>query len=419
MNAVQVSAISTSYATGFELENISLSLEQGAFVGLIGPNGAGKSTLLKTIGGLLNPKSGAISILEKPLTSYSRRQLAQVLAGVMQEHQLPFDFSVEETVLMGRNPYLDRLQREGPADFAAAQQAMRLANVQSMSERKLSELSGGERQRVMLARALAQGPKVLLLDEPTSHLDLLHQLELMEILRDLNHTQGLTLLVALHELNLAARYCDTLLALKGGRLLCSGPPAEVLTPERLVELFGVSVDVRQSRRTGRPEVLMGSARPALHYEATGAGRRLHVFCGGGSAAPFLSELSRQGFELSIGPVNLGDSDHQLARELGAEVAVEQPFSPLGDGVLAEATRLAVAAELLILAATPISQGNLASLKLARQLQQAHKPLILWGNFAGCDFTGTGEAEALLTDLEEAGALRAESLPDLLSLLATL
>ncbi len=391
------------YEGGFALRELSCSVAEGEFVGLIGPNGAGKSTLLKVLGGLIVPTRGEARLFERPVAAYSRRELARLVGGVMQEQFVPFDFRVEETVLLGRTAHLGRFEHEGPEDFAAVEQAMRLSSLEQLRGRKLSQLSGGELQRVLLAQALAQQPKVLLLDEPTSHLDLLHQLELMEILVDLNRTQGLTLIIALHDLNLASRYCNRLMALKEGRLLFSGAPAEVVTRPRLVELYGVDAEVRTNPVTGRPEVLMGAARPAWNLPSASP-KRVHVFCGGGSAAQLLFELARAGFDLSAGPVNLGDSDYQMALELGAEVAPEQPFSPLGEKSLAQAEALAQKADACVLAAMPFGWGNLAVLELVERLQRQGKVVVLAGDFSDKDFTEARRATQLLEALKRAGAL---------------
>ena len=222
---------------------VTFQVHQGEFVGLIGPNGSGKSTLLRVISRVLSPQKGVVLIDEREISGFGREELARRLAVVAQESQLHFDFTVSEIVWLGRIPHLKRFQREGAADESIVDQALTLTDLQPFANRLVTALSGGERQRVAIARALAQTPEILLLDEPTAHLDLNYQLSLLDLIWKLNRTEGLTVMVALHDLNLAAQYCDKLILLQEGRIYNVGRPKDVITEHTINEVYGVEAIV--------------------------------------------------------------------------------------------------------------------------------------------------------------------------------
>ncbi|MBI3972526.1 MAG: ABC transporter ATP-binding protein [Chloroflexi bacterium] len=220
------------------LDTITVRASAGEFVGLVGPNGAGKSTLLRAIDHIIRPSAGSIRLDGRALADLSPRQIARIVALVPQSTVLDFGFTCVQVVLMGRNPHLAPLRPEGSADWSIAHDAMAATETLEFAHRSIVEMSGGERQRVFVARALAQQPRLLLLDEPTSNLDVGHQLQILDLVSDLV-TRGVTAIAAIHDLNLAARYCHRLVLLHRGRIRASGPVAEVLTPEHLAATFGV------------------------------------------------------------------------------------------------------------------------------------------------------------------------------------
>ena len=225
------------------MRGVSLSLHNGELVGLIGPNGAGKTSLLRLLGGLRKPSSGEIELMGQILKTYSTREIARLIASVPQAAAMDFAFTVREVVLMGRAPHLGRFDLEGPNDREIADQAMRQMDVMGLAERYLPTLSGGERQRVFVARALAQQPRVLLLDEPTANLDVGHQLDMLDTVKSLAHDQGMGVMAAIHDLDLAAQFCDRLILLDHGEWIGEGSPQDVLTPENLHAVFGVRAHV--------------------------------------------------------------------------------------------------------------------------------------------------------------------------------
>ena len=231
------------------LDSVGLCAGRGELVGLIGPNGSGKSTFLHTISGLLRHQSGTVALSGVDLRTMSPKEVAAGLSLVPQIAPYTHGFTGMELVLMGRYPHMGRFQVEGAEDDHIARQAMRLTETEQYADRTLDTMSGGERQRVFVSRALAQQPRVLLLDEPTSNLDVLHQLKVFEVVRRLVD-DGLTAIAAIHDLNLAARYCDRMVLLSSGRVLAEGTPEQVLEQETVREAFGVESSVYRDPVTG-------------------------------------------------------------------------------------------------------------------------------------------------------------------------
>jgi iron complex transport system ATP-binding protein len=232
------------------LRDITFQLTAGELVGLIGPNGAGKSTLIKIISRLWSGAKGHITLLDKPLNRYSTRQLAQIIAQVPQITALDFPFSVQQIVMMGRNPYLSRFELETQHDRQIAQRAMQRTFTLALADRLIGTLSGGERQRVLIARALTQEPRLLLLDEPTANLDIQHQIGVLDLVRDLVQHDGLAVVAAVHDLELAARFCDRLVLLHKGMILADGTPDTVLTADNIRRAYGIESQAYQDPATG-------------------------------------------------------------------------------------------------------------------------------------------------------------------------
>lgn len=246
-----LSAEGLSYSVGAQtlLDGVRLAADRGRFVGVVGPNGAGKSTLLRALSGMLRHQHGSVRMEGTDLRSMSSRDVAAGMALVSQIAPYTHGFTSFELVLMGRYPHLGRFQIEGREDNRIARDAMRRTDTEEFADRTLDTLSGGERQRVFVSRALAQQPRVLLLDEPTSNLDVFHQLKVLDLVRQLVN-EGLTAVAAIHDLQMAARYCDRLVLLSEGRVLAEGTPDEVLTPGAIESAFGVRCAVYPDPVTG-------------------------------------------------------------------------------------------------------------------------------------------------------------------------
>jgi iron complex transport system ATP-binding protein len=254
MNVVSVKGLTVRADRKTILDDLEFKVHQNDFLVIIGPNGAGKTTLLRTICGLAKKVSGEVMILEKPIERYSRKTLAATVALVAQQVNLEFAFTVEETVLMGRAPHLALLKHETTHDYEIARQAMVFTQVDHLARRRLSQLSGGERQRVMIAQAICQQPRIMLLDEPTAALDPAHQLHVMQLMQRLRQDEGVTVLMVSHDLNLAAMFGNRILLVKDGRGILSGSPEEIMTPENLQQAYGCTMHVDTHPLAGTPRV---------------------------------------------------------------------------------------------------------------------------------------------------------------------
>ncbi len=237
------------------LEGVSVQVAKGAIVGLLGPNGSGKTTLLRLFAGMLTPDAGRVFVDGRPLTEIGRRELARRLAVVPQDTHSTFDFNVLDMVLMGRYPHLGPFALEGADDLRIARDALAATGTAALESRAFSTLSGGERQRVVIASALAQSTDVLLLDEPTASLDLGYQLEVAALLKQVNREHGTTLVIATHDLNLAAALCEQIVLLKQGRVVAQGTTGETLTAANVRRLFAVDADVQFHSRAGHLTVV--------------------------------------------------------------------------------------------------------------------------------------------------------------------
>jgi iron complex transport system ATP-binding protein len=254
-NMLEISAekLTLGYGTHTVVRDVSFTLAPGRITGLVGPNGSGKSTLIKALSRTLSPRAGRVRLNGRDVRDIPRLELARLVGVVPQIPLLPSSFTAFEVVLMGRNPHLGFFQYEGARDKAIALRAMAETRTRLLAQRRIGELSGGEIQSVVIARVRAQETSAVLLDEPTANLDIGRQVEVLDLMQGLSRTQGLTVGIALHDLNLAIQYCDCLLLLDGGRIIAAGPPAEVVTAENIRAVYGAANCVYEVQ--GRPAVL--------------------------------------------------------------------------------------------------------------------------------------------------------------------
>ena len=231
--------MSFAYGEKEVLHNLSFSLEKGLFHGLVGPNGSGKTTLIDLLLANIAPSSGAVEFKEKEVSSYRRGPLAQEIALVPQEFIINFDFTVFEVVLMGRHPYIPRFANPSSTDIDIVNDVITILGIEQLKDRYITQLSGGEKQRVVVARALAQSTPILLLDEATSSLDIQHSIQIFKVLKDKVKRLQTTVVAAIHDLNFAAAYCDSIILLNHGHIITMGSPEKVLTPEYLSDIFNI------------------------------------------------------------------------------------------------------------------------------------------------------------------------------------
>ncbi len=333
---LEVKGVTFGYEREPLLYDVHVQVRKGEMVGLLGPNGSGKTTLLRLVSGVLRPQQGKVVLEGFDLQEWGRRGIAQRIAVVPQELHMPFAFSVEQMVRLGRTPYVKLLGSKSRHDAIIIEDAMQAADITSLAGRIFNELSGGERQRVMVAMALAQEPTLLLLDEPTAHLDIKYQIDILELVQRLNRERGVTVIAAMHDLNLAARYFPRLLLFQRGVVADAGP-AEVLEPHLLKRVYGIDVQV-------------GILRGAEHL--------------GGSGELLMRALADAHIPFIAGALNIGDSDHTLALHLASKVITEQPYAPISPATLEQVHKSLMRVALLILCPMPVGPGNLALLQEA-------------------------------------------------------
>lgn len=381
------------------VRDASLVVAAGEFVGLVGPNGAGKSTLLKAatggadvLGGEIT--SGGISLLRMP-----ERDRARLVGVVPQAPVTLFAFTARAFVEMGRHPRLPRLGSLTAADHAIVDDVMERTDTAHLAAELVDELSGGDLQRLTLAQALAQQPRVLLLDEPTSHLDLNHALQVLDLVRSLAD-EGMAVLGVFHDLALAARYADRIAIVAGGLLRSPAPPSEALDAATIAEVFGVRAVVRTDPVTGTVGVTPVLRGAELIGKRTGA--TVGLVCGSGTGAPLMRRLAKAGHGVFAGALNRGDVDHAVAEVIGAGRIDLPPFGEIGEADERLVREAYARSACVIVCETPFGRPNLPNLRAAIE---CGRPLVLVGAMDdGRDFTG-GDARRLWDDALAAGAPR--------------
>ncbi len=355
------------------VSGVSLEVGRGELVGLIGPNGAGKSTLLKTITGGARLLAGSLQIAGIAHDALDAPARARIVGVVPQSPPAIFSFTAREFVAMGRHAHLGRLTHESPADGAIIERVMDLTDTTRLAPEAVNTLSGGDLQRLTLAQALAQEPQVLLLDEPTSHLDLNHRLQVLDLVRDLAE-DGLAVLGVFHDLDLAARYSDRLAIVASGEIRVCGTPPEVLTPQHLREVFAVRAVVGTDPVTGTVSIT-----PVVREQSAVTPYRETVFvlCGSGSGATLMRRLVLDGYRVTACALSRGDVDRSVAEALGVEFVELPPFGLLSGEQTREVERLAHQARLRVVCDVPFGSGNLANLEV---VERAAGPTLLLGEF---------------------------------------
>src|SRR5579872_751162 len=362
---LMMDVVSFGYASALVVQEVTLGLAAGEMVALIGPNGGGKSTLLRLAAGVLRPRAGSVRLGGHTVTRLRRDAVARRVAVVPQDFSVQFAYTVREVVALGRMPHRTRLGIARTGDRAAIERALALTGMEALGDRIFNELSGGERQRALLALPLAQESGLVLLDEPTAHLDIKHQIEVLELLRRLNRERGLTVLAVLHDLNLAARYFPRLV-LFNRCVVADGPPAQVLDAGLLERVYETPVQVGILRGEEHLSVLPPGYTPAAtSLESTESARNsVHVLAGGGSGELMMRALADAGIPFSAGPLNVGDSDYALARRLAAVCYAEPPYAPVSPQGLAAARERMEQARAVVVCPAPLGSGNIALLEAA-------------------------------------------------------
>ena len=409
--SIQIKDLTFGYGNQSILKKLNVIIGHTTFLSIIGPNGSGKTTLLKNMARNLTPNQGTIFIDQKKLTAYSTSDLAKDMAVVHQNPDAGVDFTVYDVVMMGRHPYIPRFKRETTDDIAIVEQALKATNIFHLQDRFIDEISGGEKQRVMIAKALAQEPQVLLLDEPTSFLDIHHQIEILDLLKKLNQEKRITVVAVIHDLNLAARYSDEIMLLHQGKVLALGATEKVMTTTQLQRAYDMNMIIDRNLYTGSIQV----SPISVNKKKEKTNIRVHVIGGGGNGKEVLQRCYRENIQLSLGVVNKGDSDAELGKKLDVEMVEEEPFCDITDEALQKACLMANHAHFVILTSIPIGRGNLRNLLIAKSQLKEGKRVFLWNTYpddTSFDYVG-GDGRRLLDELRELGLEEYTSLDDLM------
>jgi iron complex transport system ATP-binding protein len=408
-----IDGVDCSYGSINVLKNINFEVKNGEFLGILGPNGSGKTTLLRSISRVLKPKKGSILIDEKDVYSLKTMDLAKQMAVVPQTTPISFDYTVLEVVLMGRNPHMGRFQMEDKNDLLIAKNAMKLTRTWDFADRSVTELSGGERQRVIIARALTQEPQILLLDEPTTHLDICNQLEIMDLIKQLCKTKKLLIVAVFHDFNLAARYCDSIILLKDGKIVAVGKSDETLTTENVKEVFSVDTIVKKHPITGCLHVMPISRSVNLVPKSL----VIHIISGSGTGSFTMKTLLDEGYRLTAGVLNLLDTDQETAKLLRISTTNEAPFSPITEEAHKANMIMIRKANVVVISPTQFGYGNLRNLEAAETALKEGIPVVLIedGPIEERDFT-EGKATKAITKLKSKGAVTVKDNCELLEFL---
>ncbi len=359
---LEVQNVKVSLKSREILKDVTLKLEDGEILAVLGPNGSGKSTLLRTIFGILKPMEGVVLYDGKSMDLDSIAKIAAYLPQEVPETKL----RVIDVVLLGRTPHLSGIKKATRKDLDIALKALKAVNLENFAERVFNELSGGEKQKVMLARLFAQEPKIMLLDEPTAHLDLSAQIEIMRLVKS-KVVEGSSAIVALHDINLAATFADKIVMLKNGVIYYEGKADEVLTPESIREIYGVDSIVK---KIGKYVFVTPKVTNPKN------GKHVHVICGGGSGAAIIQSLVERGYKVSAGVLNVLDSDWGTAVDLGCEVICEAPFCEISEENHQKNLKLVEEANAVVLTNLNVGKGNLKNLFAAKKASELKKLIVI-------------------------------------------
>jgi iron complex transport system ATP-binding protein len=397
---VNVENLAAGYNGEEIVRSVSCTFAKGTFTGIIGPNGSGKTTLLRAISRIL-PATGILELDGRPVGDYTPAELGMALGFVPQDEDRPFAFTVTHVVLMSRYSRTGRFSSLSPDDYARCHDALERTGIAHLKDRSIRALSGGEWQRVLIARALAQDTPVILMDEPTSHLDLAHQTAILSLVRDLAGS-GRTIIGVFHDLNLASQYCDRLLMIRNGSIVADGSPAEVLTPEKVWDVYGAEVVAASHPATGRTILLpLGSRQACSHPEEI---RNVLVISGGGSGGELLRFLCRRGYSVSAGILATTDSDYAAAKALGIPCIPVMPFSQIPAHSLEKLKRAISQADRVVLSAHPVGTNNFPVLEMLLEMESSRLILHLPAgrDISSYDFA-KGAAAAAYQQLIDAGS----------------
>lgn len=357
-NVLTLSHVATGYHNHEIIKDVSLSVDEGEFIALIGSNGTGKSTLLKCISGLLPLLKGTITICGQDSATMKIKERAKRVAVVPQSYYVDYDFAVEDIIMMGRNPYSKFGRRNTAEDEAIVRDAMALTNTEKFRGKSYNRLSGGERQRVVIARAIAQQPDIILLDEPTSALDLHYATEVMEFITKLNRESHVTVIAVIHDINMAARYCNRIVLLKEGYVRADGTPEEIINRELMTDLYRMNLIIRRNPLFDKPEIMPVRV---LENERSEVSKRIHIICGNNSGVKYIEALYSRNHKLSVGVVSRFSDDGEMCAYLGIPMVSTEPFCEISDQLHRENLQQMQDADAVVVTNIPFGKYNISNL----------------------------------------------------------
>jgi len=374
---IEVKNVSFFYNHNPALNKLNFIVERNKFISILGPNGAGKTTLVKLLSKIILPTEGEILIDGKNIKNLNYNEIAKKIAVVPQSTSIGFDFSVYETVLMGRYPYLNRFQGEKLEDFEIVENIMKLTHTYELKDKKYNELSGGEQQRVIIAQTLVQNCPIIILDEPTSHLDINYQIEFMEFFNSLHKTQTKTIIGIFHDINLAIQYSEKILFLKDGSIFSYGDVNDVLNRKNIMSVFKSDVYIGKNPFTGKLYVSPNfNITNNLVKEKGEKNLKIHVIAGGGSASQILNILYNAGYSITTGVINNLDTDLYTAQQLGITFVDEAPFSPISEEAYKKNIELIKKCDVVILPCLEYGNGNYLNLVAVSEALKLNKKIII-------------------------------------------
>lgn len=363
------------YGKKVVVENVNISSIKGQVVCFLGPNGAGKTTILRTLSGLLDPVKGEVYIKEEKISNINKKDLSKQLAVVLTKKFEDGLMTCYEVVSMGRYPHTGFFGRLSQEDNEKVFEALKTVNAENLAERYFDELSDGEKQKILVARALVQEPEVIILDEPTTHLDIRHRLELVDILKKLSKEKGIAVILSLHEIDIAIKSCDKVILVKDNKVLAYGVPEDVVNENIIKKLYGIQ-DASFNNLLGSIE-LSNKLKP-----------QVFVIGGSGYGAPIYRALTKQGIGVATGIIHENDIDYEIARTIGIHIQSERPFEAINDISLAKCSSIIDKMDIVIDSGYPIGEINRKNSDLIYYaLNKGKKVLTLRDKFKSIEIYG--------------------------------
>lgn len=415
--AISIKDLSFSYGQQKIIKNFNLEIEKGEFVALLGPNGVGKTTIFNIISGVLPFKKGEVKIFGKDISRMRSREIAKYIGVVPQESTSNFNFSNLEIVLMGRTCQTSRFKNETEDSYKLAMQSMKLTKTDHLSDRGFMEISGGEKQRVVIAQVITQETDILLLDEPTSNLDINFQIEIMQLISKIKEDKNLTVVGVFHDINLAAQYAGRTVLMKDGKTFRDGTPEEVLTSENIYKVFKAHVITERNPFTNKIYITPHYNNHNEFITKPEKTKKIHIIAGGGSGSYLFNILSGEGHDVSTCILSSIDTDAKIAQQLKIPLIIEDPHLKISEENIKLNKKFISGSDVVVIARVQFGEKNYVNLTSIEEALNLNKKVyfIDGSNFPSRDFTG-GKATRLFRKLLKKGAISVNNEEELAILL---